>query len=569
MTLRRRLLLVFLWLTVAPIAVIVAIVGIGGHRFALDRGRAEIVACFDRLDAAIAKKLASWRFVTAEFADEVRTSRIRYESDEARRAELERKAASFFADYDEASRLFVLEEGLDHPRVIVRIAKHETESREIPLEEIPPPIRKLLGERPPPPSLQFPPATAIAPTGATVAIADMIDQADGAASVLFVYEYSIPLMLEEIHRQPAFDCFLDCVVSARDVSHPPTVVFASQPSRIGTQVDLAREEADPARGWRIGRKGLVLTASGILPSTGWRVEASISLEPIFAPLRRVAEISTLLVGVMAILAVAGIFHVTRGIGQKVERIEAAAASFVQGDTPPPLSTERDDEFGRIAEGMNRMARDLERSAEERALGRLRSRLLHDLKGVLSQMNLLLYNLRENPEDEEFRSESLDLMAGLIRNLESLTGKLDRSPGEAPLEAAPFDLDALVRSIVQRPAILSRRGIRVHLELGCRKPVKTARDAVAEAIDNLVCDCLGAMHEQGDLSVRTGELPEEAGRPPEPTHFVEVEVSGVQVAATFDLRPARRILRKIGAKFRAEFDATDGPRLRIEIGERAP
>ncbi|MAF26278.1 MAG: hypothetical protein QF819_10790 [Gemmatimonadota bacterium] len=58
----------------------------------------------------------------------------------------------------------------------------------------------------------------------------------------------------------------------------------------------------------------------------------------------------------------------------------------------------------------------------------RGRTVHDLNNLASQLNLLLYNLRESPDDPEFRAEALSMLADLVRQVEEMAVRL-KTPGE--------------------------------------------------------------------------------------------------------------------------------------------
>jgi HAMP domain-containing protein len=569
MTLRRRALLVFFGLTIVPIAIIATLVIYGGHRIVMEQARRELARRLDEISSEVADRLSHWRFITEEVIAESRAPRPFGEDAASWKEARIPRLQGFVAEDPILARIIFLDRGNSGK---VETISHEifgapsAEMESLPVADLPPLYRRLLLERDDGGAIPDRPLTELRTDGPVLLTITPAGEQDDPESQMVVLEYPATLFVETILDRSARGVLTSSFAAARASDGNRWVyIHNSDPILIGTEVEGPVVGVERT-GWSFSRSGDRLVGAGILPETGWLFGGSISLERFVAPLSQVIQISILLIALMAILVIIGILHVTRGLGGVVERIEAATAAYSRGDLSVEIHLDRDDEFGRIAQRINEMCRDLSRSVEARAAARLSSRLVHGLKGVLSQMNLLLYNLRENANDEEFRSESLELLKGLVANLEAIVGKLDRSRREdAARLNESFDLDAIVREVVSRPSILSQRGIRVTLELRSRRPIFTSRDTLAEAIDNIVADSLDTIRDGGALQVASGDLTESRIGRRDATHFLEVRASGIRSRAPLELRTARLALNRVGGEIRIRREEEKAV-IRVEVGE---
>lgn len=475
------------------------------------------------------------------------------------------------------------------------------------------------------------------PTGATLAVAvrfplhgagapqseGVLPHQGAGAPMVLVEELDVMTLLERIAGQAAFEDLESCFVAASEGRGGGwRFLYHSDPSLIGLPFEAGSDtgalaglgvekgsggasasSTDEAGGpdavslvgdrrgdreprWSFSRSADRLVAAGQQPSTGWRLGGAVSLGPYRAPFRSGLGFSAALLATMALLVTGGIILVTRGIGGAVEEIAAGAGAIARGDLDRTVAIRRTDEFGTIASHINQMARELVITAESRSIARLSSRLVHDLKGVASQMNLLLYNLKENYDDAEFRAEFAGLMKGLVNQVESLALRLRRGGAEGEPRWENVDLDGLVRRIVERHVRAARPEIEVVLEAGAPGGVVADVELLTETIDNVVANAVEAMSGNGRLRASTGsvEMRRTAGGP---THFLEIEDAGRGMSRQFienDLfRPftttkekgiglgmyqVRRALDAMGGRIFVTSREGVGTVVRIEVGRNA-
>ncbi|MFH1278923.1 MAG: ATP-binding protein [Candidatus Eisenbacteria bacterium] len=600
MTIRRKLLLVFLALAVLPIGIVAGGILVGTYRLAERQGVSRLGSYLDAVSERIERRLGTERIflgmVAAEWSDSCDPERPIDFSEWIVRHRL--IVARFEEDPCVVSRILLLPEGGDSALEIRGIPTEDgrvaTVAGWIPAESLPPPYQVL---RPSPGggfSDRLGPVTFLGPRGARLALGVPVAGRAGSAGRVLVEELTVFPLLE-----PLLEGSRSTVPDVRWAAAPETetsgwsFLYHTDLPRIGLRGEgegsptveaLSPSQAADQGGWAFERKGDLLSGGGIHPGTGWFIGASLSLSPDQERIRENLGIALLLVGLMAILVVGGILYVTRGIGRSVEEIADGVEAIARGDLERTIRLERNDEFGSIASHLNEMARELILTAESRSIARVSAKVIHDLKGVASQMNLLIYNLKERIGDPEFRAEAVDLLGGLAHQIESLTLLLrKREEGEETVWE-PVDLGGLLRPLVETyggtwPEIAFR------VELDRDATVFANRELLREVVENLVANAADAMGGRGEIVVRAGLLAGPGrGKEGGPTHFLEVMDRGVGMSEEFVreklFRPfvttkpkglglgmyhARLAVVRLGGRIEVNSEVGAGTRVRVTFG----
>ncbi|HYD01991.1 MAG TPA: HD domain-containing phosphohydrolase [Phycisphaerales bacterium] len=128
----------------------------------------------------------------------------------------------------------------------------------------------------------------------------------------------------------------------------------------------------PQRGWERWREESWLFYAPIR-STGWVFAAMVPQSEALAPARaRTLEVAAALTVALALI-IASIFAVSSLLTRRVSRLAAAVRRIATGNLDHRLAVTSFDELGHLSHGVNTMARDLKRHAEEMARTRSRSR----------------------------------------------------------------------------------------------------------------------------------------------------------------------------------------------------
>jgi len=181
------------------------------------------------------------------------------------------------------------------------------------------------------------------------------------------------------------------------------------------------------------------------------------------------------------LALLGAYLIVARINRPLRELTGAAAEIGRGRTPPPVAETGPAEIRTLAHAFNRMAADLKRLDEERAL--LLAGVSHDLRTPLSRIRLGLEMLDGKGDAA--------LQAGLVQDVEDIDAAIGQfldfarlAEGEAAVPEG--DLNAIVREVCEGYA---RAGKAVSTRLETLPPLALRPFAVQRLIANLVDNAL--------------------------------------------------------------------------------
>ena len=171
-------------------------------------------------------------------------------------------------------------------------------------------------------------------------------------------------------------------------------------------------------------------------------------------------------GTLALLAaLAGSLVLARQIARPLRQMESATRAIAGGDFDRRLPVTSEDEVGRLAGSINRMAQDLARL--EAARREFIAKISHDLRTPLTAIKGFVVNLQDTAPDEMQATlvtmdQQTDRLIRLVNDLLTLS-RLQR--GELVLERAPADLAQVVRSAASLvSAKAARLGVTLSLDL---------------------------------------------------------------------------------------------------------
>ena len=192
------------------------------------------------------------------------------------------------------------------------------------------------------------------------------------------------------------------------------------------------------------------------------------------------------------LALIGAYLIVARINRPLRELARAANEIGHGRTPAPVAEEGPAEIRAVSGAFNRMALDLKRLDEERAL--LLAGVSHDLRTPLSRLRLALEMMEEKGD--------APLKAGLVQDIEDIDAAIDQfldfarvTEGEAVV--ADGDLNAIARELRDRYA---RSGKDVAAQLSPLPPLALRPVAVQRLIANLVDNAL--RHGKGEVEIMT-------------------------------------------------------------------
>ncbi len=603
MTLRRKLLVQFFLLAVLPIAVFATVSTITAFRSARLGTEQRVQQAIATLATATTKALESELFYLSTLVEEAYDLGLRPAGVTSEGAEQFLRWVSYYRlpaltaePMPRPSRLVMLEENttqaltVEAPSNVSPILDLATMRS---VQELPSPYLELASSREAMMTSRF--LIGADARGPVIVVTARLPREADARLRCVAIEFALLEFFEPITESLEF-LSLDAAFVAKPTGEPDAykVLFHSDLTRIGTPlrqtgfpVEIVRAAGSESsihedeRGFSATRWSTNVHGARVHSRSGLLLGASGSLGASFAPLRRGVILTWVFFALAAAVVTAGILLATRGVSGAVETIARGTDAIATGQFDHAIRVDRTDEFGAIAKRINDMGHELLLTAESRAITRISARLVHDLKGVVSQMNLLLYNLKINYDDPEFRAEFFGFMQDLIEQVENITRQLRRSEPPEP-QLHDVDVNAVVRDVLDTAIVRSQPSLKVESDLGASGHVRTDSALLAEALQNVVMNAVEAMEGSGVLRIRTGITP--ASEPY--THFVEVGDDGPGMSQQFIenelFRPfattkssgsglgmygARQIIHSLKGRIQVHSEENNGTRVRFEIGER--
>lgn len=126
--------------------------------------------------------------------------------------------------------------------------------------------------------------------------------------------------------------------------------------------------------------------------------------------------------------------------------------------------------------------------------------VHDLKNAASTLSLMLQNLPEHYDDPEFRADALRGISKTVAHINRLIGRLSLLRHELKIQAAPSDLNDLVRSVL---ADLEKAPAqRLITELGELPLIPIDRDQLGKVVTNLILNAVEASPAGAEIRIGT-------------------------------------------------------------------
>lgn len=147
-----------------------------------------------------------------------------------------------------------------------------------------------------------------------------------------------------------------------------------------------------------------------------------------------------------------------------------------------------------------LSHQLVQNREMAAFQAMATFFIHDLKNAASTLTLMLQNFPKHWEDPTFRADALRGIDRTVTHINQLIVKLGQLRHDQKLRLQPFNLNALVRDVVQ--PLDGRNGLRIGMQLGDLPAQPLDREQLAKVVTNLVINAIEAVGPKGEIVLRT-------------------------------------------------------------------
>ncbi|HEX8495022.1 MAG TPA: ATP-binding protein [Pyrinomonadaceae bacterium] len=235
--------------------------------------------------------------------------------------------------------------------------------------------------------------------------------------------------------------------------------------------------------------------------------------------RRAGWLSIILSALAGLLTAVLLTLIARRMERSIERVTEGAVAIAGGRLDQRIEVRSSDETRLLAESFNQMTDRLhEQIAHEaetkqfESFMRLAAMLTHDLKNSITALSLVVSNMEQQFDREEFRAEAMESLKESTDKLRSLVAKLS-----GPVESLsgeykrprPTDLVPHIKRVLRGTAEQAERQHQVEVRLPSTLVASVDAERIERVFENLILNALEAMGTQsGTLTIEAG--PENEG-----------------------------------------------------------
>ena len=140
------------------------------------------------------------------------------------------------------------------------------------------------------------------------------------------------------------------------------------------------------------------------------------------------------------------------------------------------------------------------SRQSESFNRMTSIIIHDLKGSISGLSLLLDNIKDNYEDPQFRADLMATIADTVDKTTDLVARLTSRPHL--LELRSESVNALLQRVAEKLCLRKLPDVVFIEEYGGLPKIMIDRKNMERVFRNLILNALEAMPNGGQLTIVT-------------------------------------------------------------------
>jgi signal transduction histidine kinase len=201
--------------------------------------------------------------------------------------------------------------------------------------------------------------------------------------------------------------------------------------------------------------------------------------------------------------------------QSIDRVSAGVGEIVKGKLDHRIELLSSDDLRPLADNVGLVTKQLRdqiaREAEGRqfqSFVRLSAVLTHDLKNAIEALSLIVTNMEQHFEKEEFRADAMKSLTAATDKLRALVARLSNPvntlSGEHKLPR-PVDLVPILKRVIAMTAEPARARHEIRIKLPESLFALVDAERIDKVVENLIINGLEAMGQQpGTLTIEAGE-----------------------------------------------------------------
>ncbi|MEP6741208.1 MAG: ATP-binding protein [bacterium] len=226
----------------------------------------------------------------------------------------------------------------------------------------------------------------------------------------------------------------------------------------------------------------------------------------------------LLVGLTAAVFISNYYHRKT---KSIDRVAAGVGEIAKGKLDHRIELLSSDDLRPLADNVGLVTKQLREQLAREAEGRqfqsfvrLSAVLTHDLKNAIAALSLIVNNMEQHFEKEEFRADAMQSLTGATDKLRALVTRLSNPVNTLSGEhkrPRRFDLVPVLKRVIAMTAEPARTQHEIKIDLPDSLFALVDADRIDKVVENLIINALEAMgHKRGTLTIAAGAI--EGGKP---------------------------------------------------------
>ena len=244
----------------------------------------------------------------------------------------------------------------------------------------------------------------------------------------------------------------------------------------------------------------------------------------------------ILFALFGLVAVIEITYILRNTTRSIARVTEGAIAVAGGRLEQRIEVRSNDETRQLAESFNlmtdRLREQIARETESRqfeSFMRLSAMLTHDLKNAIAGLSLLVGNMEQKFDREEFRADAMRSLKDATGKLRTLVAKLSEPAQSLSSEhqmARPTDLVPIIKKAMASTIDATGDFHEIVVRFPESLVTTVEADRIEKVFENLLMNALEAM------GAKNGTLTVEAGETAQGEIFYSVSDTGPGISAEF-------------------------------------